>query len=388
MPHSTPERDPNTAPADRVPGTSLPPTWCYVDTADPRHLAGWDLDRCPTSLDPRETSRGSIPSDLPHPPSHRSPRQIETDFRHSFWAHRRPRLRSALVSADASPSRLDAWDGCGSCAWVCLHRDDPNAARIVCHRCHDRWCEACAAEKRRRVCRNLTAALVERYQLESPYAKCTRIRFLTLTLRSSDTPLADQINRLYSCFGRFRHRRAIQRCMGGGVQFLELTLNPRTGLWHPHLHVLFEGRYLPHGVARDTWHDVTGDSFVVDIRQLPTIAVAAWYVAKYAAKAVSASVISDHVRLTEAVTALAGRRVFNTFGSFAALGLTDQPEPDAGWYPITTLADLTARAHAGDDEARRILAKLKGVSADEPMDLDPPRVEAAPLPGLQSGPSP
>jgi hypothetical protein len=104
--------------------------------------------------------------------------------------------------------------------------------------------------------------------------------------------------------------------MTGGVYFLELTFNERTALWHPHLHVIFEGAYLPHPVAKSTWLDVTADSFVVDVRALNGASGAAGYVTKYATKAVGASIWTNAGRLDEAMGALAGRRCFQTFGDW------------------------------------------------------------------------
>jgi hypothetical protein len=38
------------------------------------------------------------------------------------------------------------------------------------------------------------------------------------------------------------------------------------GMWHPHLHVIAEGRFLDKHALSAAWHHATGDSFVVDIR--------------------------------------------------------------------------------------------------------------------------
>lgn len=359
------------APAAPVPGSSIPPTSAYIDTDDVRFDHGWSLSAPLTSLDPRETSRGPI-----------GPTLSSTDFRHSFWRDRRPRMRRALQNAGAPAHRLTAWDRCGSCAWILLHPEHPGRARLVCHRCHDRFCEACQAERRRRVCRNLQDALTTRYRVKHPHTAVPRLRFLTLTLRSSTAPLREQLDRLYSCFGRFRHRKAIQRVMQGGISFLELTLNPRTRLFHPHLHILFEGDYLPQKVASDTWKSVTEDSYIVDIRAIKTIAQACSYVAKYASKGIGPSVLNSPNHLTESIEAVSGRRIFNTFGSWSQLGLTDQPPPEDGWYPIGTFADLQSRRHAGDPAAIRIFRILSGENPDEPLDHEPTARNPSAVPPL------
>lgn len=368
---------PALVPADTSLVSRIPPTVAYADTSDPRFDHGFNLVSSPTQLEAGETS----PVPIPDP-------SVSSDFRHSWWSDKRSRIRSALISADASPSRLVAWDDCGSRAWVMRSVDDPSRHRLVCRRCHDRFCLACAQEKQRRVASNLTRTLTERYELTDPAQKTDRVRFLTLTLRSTTAPLVDQIDRLYSCFGRFRHRKKILGSIRGGIAFLELTINRTTGLWHPHLHVLFEGSYLDKTLASITWKDVTGDSFIVDIRQIRSARHAAGYVAKYASKGLAASVLNSHPHLVEAIKALRGRRVFNTFGSWSALGLTDQPPLEGEWFAIASLPVLIARANAGDAEARQILASLRRSQSDEPMDAEPSSRQDSPLPDLLSGPAP
>lgn len=374
--------------ADCVPGSFLPPSIAYWDSTAEGAAAGLALFAATTPLDPRETSPGPVPSDSGGP-QEASPSPVsDEDFRHSFWSDLRPRLRSALAAASAGTARLAAWDACGSCAWVLAHRDDPNAARLVCHRCHDRWCEACATEKRRRVARNLQSALTDRFKLKDPHRKVDRLRFLTLTLKAIDAPLADQVGRLRSCWGRLRNRSFFRKGFAGGIAFFELTLNNRTGLWHPHLHVLFEGTYIPHAKIKEAWFDITGDSYIVDVRAVRTVAAAVSYVAKYAAKAVSHSVLADRGKLVEAIGALKGTRTYATYGNWIKLGLTDQPAPDEGWYAVCSLQDLLRRANSGCPESRALLAKLRSPSHVEPLDNDPHPAVSAPVPGVLPGPAP
>lgn len=198
------------------------------------------------------------------------------------------------------------------------------------------------------------------------------LRLLTLTLAAQPVPLVDQVQRLYDAFRVFRRRPLVRNRMTGGVYFLEITYNERTDRWHPHLHVVFEGGYLPHEVAKTTWFDVTGDSYIVDIRSLNGASGAATYVAKYATKAVAASVWTIPHLLDEAMRALTGRRCFQVFGDWRHLHLSKPFDDKTIWEPVCTLADLIRRARWGDREARRILCELANRTDLDPLDLPEP----------------
>jgi hypothetical protein len=149
---------------------------------------------------------------------------------------------------------------------------------------------------------------------------------------------------------------------------LELSRNRETGAWHPHLHVLFEGNYLPHAVARDAWHSVTGDSYIVDVRAIRTVAQACGYVVKYATKATGANVWTHPESLHEAMISLVGRRTFNSFGTWRSLSLARPREDDLIWNPVCSLATLVARVRSGDLPSARILERLTKGLPDAPIE--------------------
>jgi len=186
------------------------------------------------------------------------------------------------------------------------------------------------------------------------------LRLLTLTLKSRPDTLADQLNRLYKSFRMFRNRSKIKPYMTGGIYFVELTVNQTTGLWHPHLHVLFAGSYLPHRTARDQWLSCTGDSYILDLLPVRDSSHAAGYVAKYASKAVPESVWQSPNHFHEAIIAFAHRRLFSYFGTFKGLELSKNPADDVGWDVVAPLFELIELSRRGDKYARRIIAFLSG----------------------------
>ncbi len=308
-------------------------------------------------LDGLETSLGhSI--DLPSPTPAEISRPLCSTFRHGGWIQRRRRTLSCLEGSSASPARLDRFRRCGDKAWVLQSTTEAHRYRLALNRCRDRFCVPCATEHRQVVSRNLREAL-----------KGRTLRLMTLTLKSREIPLKDSLGVLEASWRRLRGMMKQQHGLLGGVAFVEISLNPATRLWHPHLHVIFEGQYVPQSWLKQEWLAITGDSFIVDIRQLQDSNQAAGYVAKYASKAISGSVLDDRQRFIEAIDSLTGARMFATFGTWTKLGLSKHPESAAGWQPLRPLYLVIIDARNGCEVSRRILRCLTGVTAHDPLTL-------------------
>lgn len=300
-----------------------------------------------TPLDPQETTASSSPTE-PVDPSGAAQSSLHMQFRHGFWQNRRHKTYEALVHVPDSGPRRHRFELCGEGAWIQVSNTKPPRYRIRSRRCHDRFCEACAREKRNLVASNLYRAIPDK-----------PLRLLTLTLKANGRPLTEQLKRLYSTFTRFRNAAAIKRLMWGGVSFLEVTYNAKTSTWHPHLHIIFEGLYLPTDIARSTWLSLTGDSYIIDVRFIRNTRLAASYVTKYAAKTINASVWTIEPAFIEALEALQHCRTFNTFGTWRALKLTVVPEDDTLWVDLAPLAHVLFQARQGDPVARDIANDIR-----------------------------
>jgi hypothetical protein len=185
------------------------------------------------------------------------------------------------------------------------------------------------------------------------------IRFITLTLRINNAPLGEQVTRLMRCFARLRRRVLWSKTQCGGVAFLELKRRPYNHTWHPHVHIISEGVFVEMRDLSKAWHEITGDSFIVDIRECKSSGHAAWYAAKYSGKAVHNGVENDPEMLDEAIQALKGRRLHTCFGSWSLPAASDDVSPDE-WRTVGTLRSIISRSLAGDLAARGILDLLKG----------------------------
>lgn len=313
-----------------------------------------------TSLEADETSVGPVfrASHLQDPDESA---RLCLNFRHSGWVARRERTYHALCSCDLAPASLARFENCGSVSWVMQSKEERPRLRLACNRCRSRWCIPCATEKRNTITANVASALAGR-----------KLRFMTLTLRSVAAPLKDQLDRLRLCFRKLRQSREIGPLLTGGLYFIELQLSPKERLWHPHLHILFEGHYVPQQLLKDTWHRITGDSYIVDVRLVGDSGKAAGYVAKYAGKPLPAGIVDDKERFVEAIKALHGARTFHVFGDWTNLHLSKPPAEGCEWEVLGPLSMFIRKSAEGDAVARALLARLRSSACIESLDIDEP----------------
>ena len=316
-----------------------------------------------TSLERHETKS--------HLPAQLFDRRLDPDltardvsFRHSGWTRNRDRIMHAFRSLRLPEKRLERFENCGANAWVMRATDEPELFRLSCDRCRDRFCVPCGREKAQVVAGNLDAALGGR-----------TVRFVTLTLRSREADLAECVDRLYRCFARLRRRKCWSCSQAGGAAFLEIKWTPEKQQWHPHLHIVCEGKFLDQRELSNNWKEITGDSFIVDIRLIKQSGDCARYVTKYVAKGLGGSYMHDPDKVQEAILCLSGRRLFATFGSWRGMELLKK-SCEHDWECVARLRDVQHKAELGDPESLKILEilspKHKEKGAVEPCEIPGP----------------
>jgi hypothetical protein len=322
--------------------------------------SGWEPDvlSAVTSLDPLETNRGHNIEDAPgratqYPSAlnqrlQDAPRFVAESFRHSGWHRDRVRVYKAMQDAAVPAARLNRFANCGDTYHVLRSTEDPSKHRLAAHACHDRFCKVCGGERSRLIARNTR-----------DYLKGAPSRFITLTLRNDGRPLADLLKHLYASFTALRKTKLWKTTQTGGVAFLEVKRSPKTGLWHPHLHVLSQGKYIDQPKLSTAWKAVTGDSHIVDIRLVRDEASAVTYVTKYASKPMDGTVTDEPAHLIEALHALKGVHTVLTFGKWRGMPLHAKPE-EGKWERVCTLSELAVKAVNGDAEALALLKQLTG----------------------------
>lgn len=319
----------------------------------------------------RETPEPSTPDRDPLDPSIdleetrvRSIRPVNRDrgimFRHNTWGDDRARVAEVLEGVFKGSQRYWAFMDCGSRPVVFQHPEDPDRYKIGCQRCHDRFCLPCSQDRARLIVANLKEQI--------PYE---RTRFLTLTLKHSNEPLRSQLDRLYKSFSDLRRRAFWKATVTGGVAFLEVKLGKTSGKWHPHLHVLVRGKYIPQKVLSDQWLQITGDSHIVDIRLATDPNAVYSYLAAYVTKGWGRGIYRDIDRLREAMDAVKGRKLLTCFGSFAKLNLLKKPDPEA-WTELGTLHEVMEMARRGQAWAIAACAAINSPSYAPPVEPCPP----------------
>jgi hypothetical protein len=313
---------------------------CAATTLNPNR---WHAD-C-TSLDPVESTVRLPAGTAIYGDNHRG-YKLHSPQRHAGWANDRTKVFDALVQSNQPGSRLRAFAACGKGAYVLRRLDKPHEYAIVPHHCHDRFCKPCAAERAWAIQRNLSKYL--------PRHPC---RFVTLTLRSGAEPLSVLLDRLRTSFTRLRKHAFWTGNVKGGVGFLEVKWSESSQRWHPHLHLVVHGSYLRQSTLSNLWNDITGGSFIVDVRLIRTRKAALQYVTKYATKGYDQNTLAHPSRLAECVDAMKGRKLCHAFGDWAKLQLL-ATDTEGDWELLCPLDDLGSLARRGDADAILVSTKL------------------------------
>lgn len=298
----------------------------------------------------------------------KEPFSLSTTFRHSGWVRERLLIYQSLHRTEQKSNRIREFEECGSHAYVLKSVTEPDSYRLAGSACHDRFCLPCATERSQTIAMNVMEAMGDR--------EC---RFLTLTIRSTDESLASLLDKLYNSFTSLRRSRLWKRSVTGGVAFVEINYRPGTDRWHPHFHVLIEGKFIRKDELKRVWHAITGDSFIIDIRMVKNTTHAARYVTKYASKPFNNTYVNRPDRLDEAVLALKGRKLALTFGSWRGVTLA-RTISDGAWEHYASLDEVIHDAAHGDTAALRILEKLTDQDLQPLLARAPPRPQPNPPP--------
>ena len=203
-------------------------------------------------------------------------------------------------------------------------------------------CTLCAI---RRASRNLSSYLerLQKIQKKNPELKPYLV---TLTVRNTST-LSKGLEHLTDSLKLLNRRRtdnksnSLMREISGGVYSIEVTHSDATG-WHPHVHAIWLSESPPDMYAlRSEWEQITGDSFMCDVRPIQKIdncpADIDPYVQgfaevfKYALKPSELGAI----KLLEAYPILKGKRLLGSFGLFRGVPQSTELNDD-----LTGLDDL------------------------------------------------
>jgi len=304
----------------------------------------WDVAPAAPSLDPQETAvsfRNDPASGGPDGTA-----RHEIIFRHSGWTRARARVLAALGRVEPGSDRQLRFEACGSHAWVYQAADDPSRLCIKADYCHDRFCVPCQTARNLRLRNELLLLLRGR-----------TLRFVTLTIATPAMPLANALTKLLTSFRRLRDSKLWKAHITGGLAVLEVKRSSRSPRWHPHLHILCEGSFIPQRALSNAWRAITKTSFVVDVRYVGDNEKAAAYVTKYVTKPVASHVTHSEALLDEAILAMKGRRTVIQFGTWYGQDLFRHRDTTE-WVALAPLNRVITDALAGHIPAADILKTL------------------------------
>jgi hypothetical protein len=219
------------------------PMTCPSAAADASASSSSSLDTLQTSENQNEENPifdQWMPEEDPH-----------QSFCHGGWSITRRRVRDSLLRTSQSPDRICRFQDCGKDCWVYQHKSDLDQVKVISNHCMDRFCITCGGLKAWKVRTALTGIMTNK-----------NLRLVTLTLSGAGESLADLLDRLYRHFKALRNTELWEKTVDGGCAFLEVKWNQKAKRWHPHLHLILEGRFLPQADLSNTWRALTGDSFI------------------------------------------------------------------------------------------------------------------------------
>lgn len=224
-------------------------------------------------------------------------------------------------------------------------------------RCRSRLCPVCGKERAKEV----RAKLLPRIQ------RMDTARFLTLTIRSTDEPLAVQVKKLIASFSKLRRQKEFKGIFGWGVYTLEITWNPRRKQWHPHIHAVYDGEWVSVKDVAAAWSKITKGSDQVDIRLARSRSQVAVYLSDYISKSADASHVPDE-KIEEWATALHGKRTIGTFGDCPPLedeDCDDETEPEQ-YDDLGPLTQLLTASTEGNTLAGSLAEELRQALRNRP----------------------
>lgn len=179
-------------------------------------------------------------------------------------------------------------------------------------RCDLRICPTCGSRYAKNLFRRFLPLL---RGLMGQCQKHYTLKFLTLTVRNTKELNGDSIKQLFRNTRKLMNEFFNKNVGAGGLAVLEVGKNLNI-----HIHLLVWGPFIPQRHLSERWAELTGGSFIVDIRLARgKVSFLLWYVLKYISKVSS---FEDPRVYAGYLQALKGIRRIHTFGVFYNIGKT------------------------------------------------------------------
>jgi hypothetical protein len=281
-----------------------------------------------------------------------SPRQLERRWKHGRNDNALEEWDWLIARSSLPHKTKQRIQKCGTNAWI-EYSPSTDRYRLRSDACKHRLCPLC----RRRYAVEAEQRL--KYALEG--IGPGKARLVTLTLRSSDAPLETQLSNLWQAFRRLRSRNYWKHRVRGSVAVLEVTYNAERSQWHPHLHVVTEGRFMAQATLAKEWLHSTRGSSIVDIRLIRSVDATSSYLTSYLTKCPRFQTTTTLDLALEYLTATSRIRLIRTYGTLRrrAQEHERQDEYPSDWRPVKPLLVMLHDALTGSHYALQTLRKVR-----------------------------
>ncbi len=186
--------------------------------------------------------------------------------------------------------------------WVTIYCSTCGKSHHIMQVCKNRYCPFCGHVRRWRSRERILQVLKSHKKL-SGY----RLKMLTLSTSNCED-LEKGINHLIASFRRMRQSKFWKAHIVGGLFVIEIAGRP--GSWHPHVHAFIYSKRIPWDGLMSVWNRASKGGRSVWIANISNNN-AVFYVTKYITKSDIPAQLAEEMN-----TALAGKRLFQRFGSF------------------------------------------------------------------------
>jgi hypothetical protein len=191
-------------------------------------------------------------------------------------------------------------------------------------RCKKQICPDCASDRAARLSRQTQLKIAKAMRTNSG-----RLCLLTLTIKNTQSYEGGLI-KLKKDFTNFKRSKVWREHIKGFHGGFENTYNAKTDTFNWHLHlIVLRGEFWSQSDISDAWRDATGDSFIVDIREIKDIHKGVKEVCKYIVKSSDLIKMPDE-RFREVVEMKKGTRMFVSGGCFYNVKLDNADDLDEG----------------------------------------------------------
>lgn len=242
---------------------------------------------------------------------------------------------------------------CRSSAWF-VRNTETGMVRVAANHCRLRWCPMCSQSRS-----GFIAAQVKEW-----LSGTRRPKMLTLTLKHSNSDLSTQIDRIYSSFRGMRRTKWWKSLCYGGVWFFQVTYNPQSKEWHPHIHILLDSEFIPYLEIRQKWYYYTSGSDIIDIRPVYSTVDISQYVARYASRPHTLQDL-PFKSAKDLVTTMHGRRMCGSWGSGKLIKMSPYNAPKSDEWTNVGSWERVHRLAMTVTAARQI---LKAYHTNQPLD--------------------